>query len=279
MVVDTGRNRNKHSGVFVISSILIAVAALSVFVPSAFAEKSVYAGMEFFDWREYGGGSQLLEETGQRYVIGYERLTEGNLGLLLGYDARIYGNAVDYDGQTQSGVPITSKTDYFGWIIEPSAHFRTQPKWTGVYRLDYIFNLGIDHWTRDLKSTATAKGYKEIYTVIYFRIGAEAALPSKKGFHGGGGIKLPIDVYEKAFLSSAGFSRDPILKPAGGLSFYGTLGYRFMGRFNLSAYYESYRFNASPSVTAIYLPDATMRFIKQPESIQQNYGIKLSFYF
>lgn len=268
---------------------IIVFAIFCIFVSPGAAEKSIYAGAEQVRWREFAGGSKLLEESGQRYFIGLESLSEGDDGLLWGLDARVYGNRINYDGQTQDRVLLSTKTDYSGWLAEPAVHYRNTIL-TSRYCLDYILGLGMDSWNRVLKNSVDANGrpvfgYKEAYTVTYSRVGVKIKPSSKRknGIKGAAGVKLPIDIYEKAFISDAGYDRDPTLKPIGNLSFYGSIGYSMDFRsekgLDIALYYDSYSFMASPDVTMFNKNRNRWETVKQPDSEQQTIGLKINFYF
>ena len=138
-------------------TLAVFAALLTPGLPSvpASAEISVYGGMERFNWREFdASGAKLLEESGYRLFTGMESVAEGDAGLLLDYEGRIYGNNVDYDGQTQDGVPLNSRTSYFGLLAEIKPHYRMQPaRFKGSY-LDITSALGVDYWMWVLRDGA-----------------------------------------------------------------------------------------------------------------------------
>ena len=100
--------------------------------------------------------------------------------------------------------------------------------------------LGVDRWERKLTSFQT-----ETWRVIYLRAGAEYNTAAPKGFFGAAGIKYPIDTREDARAQELGFAANPKLKPGRAPSFYASAGYRFTPRWDVVAYYDSFRFKTS----------------------------------
>ena len=252
-------------------------------VPAS-AEISVYGGMERFNWREFdASGAKLLEESGYRLFTGMESVAEGDAGLLLDYEGRIYGNDVDYDGQTQDGVPLNSRTSYFGILAEIKPHYRTQPaRFKGSY-LDITSALGVDYWMRVLRDGAdqlgrSVSGYREEYLIMYVRLGLERRPRAPvRDWHAGVGIKYPVYTFEKAYLSRAGYDRDPVLRPGQDYSLYAKAGYRFDEKWSFSFYYDSYNFRKSPAVPA--LKGGVQYMVRQPESLQYTVGLMLNYHF
>lgn len=265
--------------------ILLAALFASCFasVPAS-AEISVYGGLEQFNWREFDvSGTELLEESGYRLFTGFETQPEGGSGFLLNYEGRIYGSAVDYDGQTQDGVPLNSTTGYAGVLAEVKPRFRFQPaKLDGNY-LDITSALGFDYWIRVLRDGTdqtgrSVSGFTEEYLIMYLRLGLERR-PSRpvKNWYAGFGIKYPFHTYEKAYISRTGFDRDTVLRPDPDYSLYAKFGYRFSEKWSFSFYYDSYNFRRSPSVPA---NKGNVKFlVSQPESLQYTLGFMFGYHF
>jgi len=265
------------------------VAVFFAFAGASAAETLVNAGVERFSWRELDtGGSKLLEETGQRLFVGADGVQEGESGLLLGFNARIYGNNVDYDGQTQSidpsqagGVSVKTTSQYFGYAVEFNPRVRTHPGFAAGHSLDYVLAIGYDTWVRNLKDSSDANGngvsgFKEEYEVLFVRLGMELRPEDRtKGWYGGAGIKKPIFTYEKVNLTSVGFSSNPVLRPGTDFSFYASAGYRYEGKWDFSLYYDSYTFKKSDDVTVI--SGSTAFAVHQPKSLQYTIGFKVGY--
>lgn len=121
-----------------------------------------------FDFKEYAGGERLVREHGTLYGLA-GGVRGGGHSLLMEAEFSWFGNDVTYDGQTQAGAPLRTRTDEqivdglgrIGW------RFRRQQ------RLQYqLFGgLGYRHWNRDIQSTSAADGVRETYTWWYATLG------------------------------------------------------------------------------------------------------------
>lgn len=263
---------------------VIALLATGIAYSPARAEWTVITGVEQFNWQEFDAdGERLLEETGYRYIAGLEKLTEGDAGLLLEMAGKVYGNWVNYDGQTQDGVPFTSKTGYAGLQFELKPLFRTKPGLLENHYLDYTAAFGIDYWFRDIHGGTditgrAVGGAREEYFITYLRLGFRLTPDSAANrWNGGGGLKYPVYTYEKAYLTLNGFDSDAILRPDPDFTLYGEAGYRFNERWSVSLLYDSYTFNKSATV-AVSKGGAPGE-VHQPKSVQQTIGLTVSYRF
>jgi len=229
-------------------------------------------GSEYFSWREYDGSSKLLEETGPRYFIGLEaENTQGN-DWVYGLRGRLYTGRVDYDGQTMSGTPVTTDTDYSGWSAEFdfTRHFvGTQPS-TAVDYWGLKLALGYDMWLRNIRDRGSVYGYEERYDVGYGRLGAVYTTGS--GWSMQGGLKLPLFTAEEVGLSRFAGLEDITLKPKPDYSLYASVNYRLDGRWSVGGYFDSYRFKSSDT-------DSLYGVFYQPKSQQDTIGFYLNYRF
>jgi hypothetical protein len=121
-----------------------------------------------FDYKEYDNGGRLDHEHGTLYGLtgGLQAAREA---LLLEGEISWFGNDVNYDGQTQDGVPVRTRTDER--ILDGQARvgwrFRRQDK----LQYQLYGGLGYRDWQRDIRSTPAAPGVKETYTWWYALIG------------------------------------------------------------------------------------------------------------
>lgn len=256
------------------NAVAACLASLLVVAGEATAanEWSLQFGIEDFRWREFEGGSRLLEESGTRYSlgIGIESPVSPDALTVLGVEGKLYFGTVGYDGQacnivTSVCVPSASDTDYNGLMGEAWIA-RRQPG-AGGGAFEVFGAAGIDGWRREVKSTATASGSTEDWTVFYGRAGA--------GWRTGSyalraGLKLPLAVNE-----STDFGVD--LEPKGRVSlfldFAGTVHESTRQSWAISAFYDSYRFAESDHV--IVSTNIGLVEIWQPESHQDVLGLRL----
>lgn len=132
-----------------------------------------------FAYKEFDAGGELLDrEDGvvPGVILGVSREWRD---LHLVVDFSHYGGDVDYDGQTQSGIPITTQTNAQFSSISFRAERRERTT-TGRAYGTYV-GLGYTRWVRDIESTRTAggtfvQGLLETYTWWTAEVGARVAL-------------------------------------------------------------------------------------------------------
>ncbi|HET7201545.1 MAG TPA: hypothetical protein VFI80_12100 [Burkholderiales bacterium] len=243
----------------------LLVLGLSVSV-LACADWSVFGDLEHFRWREETSPS--VTETGPMLGLGLRWRQERPAGFGLGFESRVYGGSVDYDGSLLfSGTPITGTTQYGGWRNELQANYRF-PGSPG----ELVLGLGYDYWNRQL----TFEQHEE-YSVAYLRLGFDVDRREPGAWFGGGGFKYPFSVDENAHFPDLGFTPNPRLKPKGEASLYAELGYRFAPAWSLAGYYEGYRFGESGDVL-VSDGTSTSAFF-QPKSSLDSFGLRLRYSF
>ena len=137
--------------------------------------------------------------------------------------------------------------------------------------LNLVAGLGVDYWQRTLPFTSQ----REDWTVLYARLGLETA--RWHGLFAGAGIKYPLQTDEDAHFMDAGFDQNPMLHPGRELSLYADIGFRVSRRWQLTGYYDSYRFAQSPMVP---LTSGSSAFIAyQPRSSMDVLGLRLEYFF
>jgi len=121
-----------------------------------------------FDYKEYDNGERLDHEHGTLYGLA-GGVQAGREALLLEGEFSWFGNDVNYDGQTQAGTPVRTRTDER--ILDGQARagwrFRRQDK----LQYQLYGGLGYRDWQRDITATPTATGVKETYTWWYALLG------------------------------------------------------------------------------------------------------------
>lgn len=228
---------------------------------------------EYYTWTEYPSDTTgTPKESGPRFAIHLNWTADRDEGSLLGYRGKVYFGRVNYDTFTQmTNTPVTTDTRYAGMAHEGQLIFRTDAL---GHKLDYIGGMGWDYWRRNIGSSAQV----EDYSVLYLRGGLNLDQPARQpGFHGGGGLKLPVWITEDAHLKDQGYYTNPTLMPEINISLYGELGYRFNRRFDISGYYDSWRFRQSG---AVVVRDASGAWgIWQPRSSMHALGLRALFSF
>jgi hypothetical protein len=105
----------------VVFVLLMAVTCIIItFSAAAYGsnEFDVYLKGESFTWKEFDDrGDQLLKESGPVFGVGGSAKWDIK-SLFIKLKGELFGGTVNYDGQTQSGLPVETDTDYLGGVIE-----------------------------------------------------------------------------------------------------------------------------------------------------------------
>lgn len=251
-------------------------------------------GIESFQWKEFGtDGGQLLKESGPRFTFGarVDNFLQSNVPVIYGIDGKLYLGQVDYDGQTQSGIPASTDTDYFGFNIEAMAGRR----YHGTTTVDIVAAVGLDTWVRDLKNGTTITGQptvgvEEEYFILYGRLGPGflfrgASVTTYLQF----GVKYPFYTDEHVNLSAIGFDNDVDLEPGKDISGYLVLRLQpahpsGRSQFSFKLYYDSFRFDrSSTEIVTTSNPfacdGASVCGVLQPESEMDVLGAQFEYVF
>ncbi len=265
-----------------------SLVVLSLLIPmSSFAaplDFGAKAGLEHFLWEEFDtDGSKLLDESGVRYMLsgflGNTLRTKKNF--IYHADAKIYFGSVDYDGQTQDRVPVTSDSNYTGFMVEGEVGYRAGNA-NGNFAWDIVGRGGFDSWVRQIDNSTdvtgrSVRGATEQYIILNLRAGTGPYWQAGK-WQGRiiGGFKLPFLTSERIRKEDSGFDDDVVLEPKGRvspfLSFYNYVRLNDKLLFTIEAFYDSYRFDASdPEIVGDH---GDTILVWQPKSSQDNYGLQ-----
>ena len=229
----------------------------------ASADWSLNAGIENFRWKE--STTPAVKESGLRMTVGLSWRQTKEPGVSAGYDLKAYRGDVDYTGATLfGGIPVSDETRYRGWSHELLGIWRPAG---GAF--DVVLAGGVDSWERRIPATAQ----QEDWLTIYVKLGMAYNALARQGVVGTLGVKYPAWTRENAHFETVGGLNNPKLRPGKEPSLYGSLGYRFNPKWDVIAYYDSFRFKASNTV-AVALPAAT-GFFFQPESKMDIFGVKV----
>ncbi|MFW5975535.1 MAG: hypothetical protein ACOCP6_02120 [Desulfosalsimonas sp.] len=257
-------------------TVIAAAALLAAAMPASgfCTDFEVYGKIEHFRWKEYDGGSELLEESGPVYSVG--GIADFPLAEPVSVKLRgeLFGGSVDYDGETQppESYPVTTDTDYLGAKLEADLGWDITV--TEKLTLTPFAGIGARLWERDIQSalfldesTQTvkiARGVTEQWRNYYTRAG----LSGNRSFAGQwtgffkAGFKIPV--YTENVVEST------VLEPGNRLSGFAELGLE-SGMFKITLFYEGLRFSKSDRV---YFYDGTnYGYMYQPESEADIFGI------
>lgn len=246
--------------------------ASALFSSFAFAGWESGAGVEQYSWEETLQNPPLSsKENGSRYALHLKWVESSDSSLLYSYKAKLYSGHVQYDTYTQfTYVPVSTQTDYNGMTHEGQLISRSS---VGNYQLDYIGGLGWDSWRRTINTNQI-----EDYSIWFLRTGVSLDQPMQgTGFHGSGGLKLPIRTSEDAHLDSGGYDSNPQLAPGKRFSLYAELAYRTGKYWDIVGYYDSWRFSQSDPVTTT--SGSSLYSIVQPQSSMSTLGLKAMYSF
>ncbi|ROR32607.1 hypothetical protein [Inmirania thermothiophila] len=144
---------------------------------------SLEAAAGAFVWREEDAhGRRILEERGPvlSLALVHDNLGRGAPGLIFHARAALWGGEVDYDGETQDGTPLVTRTGYRGWEVAYGIGRRAAPG--PRLRLDLMATAGYAGWRRRLGDGVDARGrsavgYVERYRVPWVRLAAGVGVP------------------------------------------------------------------------------------------------------
>jgi hypothetical protein len=249
---------------------VVAALLFALFSAGAYAGWSISADLESFKWDE--AGTPSVTEKGARYGLSWAFEQQRETGWQWAYRGQFRRGTVDYTGAFLfSGQPVTARTRYTGVLNEAQGSYRF-PQPVGF---ELLGGLGYDYWERNI-----LPDQREDYGVVFVRLGLNIDPRAERGWFGGGGMKLPVYVYENAHLDELGFDQNEKLHPKGEWSFYAQAGYRFTPRWSLIGYYDGYRFGESKSVRATSSSSPGTQFLLfQPASTVDSFGLKLQYDF
>lgn len=168
----------------------------------AHADYQFRASLEglYFDYEEADETGPLNAETG--WLPGLSLDMNKTLGSFrVGLDAGLYRGSVEYDGQTQGGADLQTRTEQ--QVYRVAGYLQWQPRES---RYGLYARLGYWQWQRDIQPTAGTSGLFERYHWQFIEAGLNAILwQSQKG-------SLSLDI-GYAHIYDAGLEVD--LRPFG----------------------------------------------------------------
>ena len=248
----------------------IACCAAPVYADSL-DELTPYLSAQYFTWREFQGGKQLLKESGALFaggvVVEYLPAAQSAVSLALRGRSELFGGVVNYDGETIGPNPVPLQTDvtYFGTRQELDLGCRYS---AGNWMLEPFGGAGHRWWIRDLQG---GSGYTEYWQTLYLRAGARGSYrpDPELSFFAEGGAKRPWYTGNSIDFAGTGWTT---FHPGAQWSGFGELGARYQ-HLKLGLSYEGFRFSASP-VRQV----GTGRFL-QPNSTSDLIGLNLGWSF
>ncbi len=237
-------------------------------------ETCLYVKAEQFVWKEFEGGTRLLKESGPRFGLGIFRHYEKNR-LTFRPMAEVYGGRVDYDGQTQAGVPVAVDTNYVGGKIGLDAGGVVTPD--SAIRLEPFAGVRGEYWERDIESAVNAAGYRERWESATLRAGlrGESGPGSRRArLFGEAALQWPFWAANRADFPGVGEVK---VRPEGLLGWSAEGGVK-AGPVRVALFYEKVRFSKSEPV-AVPLGGGAALLLLQPDSDYYVYGVSAGWLF
>lgn len=237
----------------------------------------VYGVIEDFTWKEFDlAGSRLVTESGRRGGVGFAYAVDFSSGLTLRPRLEVIGGQVDHDGQTQTGTPVFSDTNYVGARFEIDLGGKLGDRFT----VEPFGGLGIRTWWREINDSldingAYAAGSTEEWSMMYGRLGLRVSLRVSDNlnlFFEGAGV-LPWYSENKPYLTDVGYLKDPVLEPKARTTYVAEAGVRYRV-FRISAFYETLRFDASDPEVVYTIITSLPETVDQPRSEANLFGVR-----
>ena len=243
----------------------------------------VYLQVKGYNWKEYDGGRELLEESGPLFGIGL-RVDPNPLRLSFEGKLEAYFGEVSYDGETFDGEPVDDRTAYTGGLGEFDVTF---PAWVNAAksRACLLFAGGGAHvWQRDLGQSNEDLGYTEEWMMFYGRLGGGfyTVEGGRVASYVAGGLKLPFYTSNGVSVEDAETTQDVTLEPKGQPGPFleaGWCGKKYFA----NAFYEYIEMDTSDPETITVSPlggPVDVPFtLYQPESHVHTFGVNVGMYF
>ncbi len=239
----------------------IIVLALTAFVvfSSVYARQAVAGELDVYGtashwlWKEFGPNNErLLEESGWVPGIGFSCDTKFESQIIFRQRTELFRGRIDYDGQTQSGVPVTTTTDYLG--IDVRGELGVERNLTDPWLIEPFTGLGIRAWQRDINNGVTAtggavQGYTERWRTVHVLLGMRTTIRQSAimRFYGEAGAKIPLYNENYVYLSDIGAGSNVSLEPGKQVSYFAEIGVKYR-RLRAGLFYEDFRFPRSDNV-------------------------------
>jgi len=239
------------------------------------------AGVELYRWQEFDdSGTRLLTESGPRlfFLAAINNTDRPRNGFIYEATLKGYTGNVDYDGQDNNNIFISSKSMYSGFAIDLNGGVRIADK----FDMDVLAGIGINVWRREIKDDQNAQGslvsgITEDYDIQYLTLAI--GLPQRYANADGYlkvGLKRPYSTRED--VDNFNVTLSPGKKVSGIIS------YKLIFDANsnnlissIMFYYDGFRF--SKSQDEVTLINNVPNQVRQPKSSQDVIGVAIGHLF
>lgn len=256
---------------FMVPLMLLCLHATPFAAAESTIADQVQVRYESFTWREYdSNGRQLLEESGYRVGLQWDRASTRSTAPSWSTRVTAYLGDVDYDGRTQLGTPIDSTTEYHGLRAEAllGLPLAIQP---GLDVTPFA-GLGGHTWLRRLDNTGgfAETGYDEWWVHAYGLLGLDARWQRHAyTWQARAGLRFPGHAWIQYDFTLPDGTDDAQVDTDHAPAWFGELGVTTAGGYVLTAFAERITYERSGSKTY----GAVSVF--QPESETTSYGLTL----
>jgi hypothetical protein len=205
---------------------------------------ALYGQIENFEWKESDDGDQLLKESGPLAGIGANADIDSRSGFHLEGLSEVLLGRVDYDGATQSGIPVDSETKYLMFLAQ--ADILIPLNVTSSFVIGPYAGAGARLWRREIEDEGDALGYVEDWSSYYGMIGIRATAKVTRPIELFGRIAVKMPFYNRVQydFSNLGGPDDVDVEPGEEASPYIEAGVT-IGHFTLAGFYEEMKFSES----------------------------------
>ncbi|NOX76965.1 MAG: hypothetical protein GXP17_10215, partial [Gammaproteobacteria bacterium] len=254
-----------------------AMLPTSVYSTSSDAYLNFGIGLQNFGYKEFDTQNVLLDrEDGllPGLVMEFGKNWQ-SVSLALRFER--FDGPVNYDGQTQAGTALVTKTDERITTVETQLRFKL--KQFPQHDVMLIAGLGYREWRRNIRATNTTSRLFEVYRWNYLSLGGAATLWRRGQWSGGIDVRWLRPVRPNISVNVIGFDEINLdLKPRNSarVSFPFHMGTMAGQSWMLTPYWESWYFERSEEkrLTMEGMPSAFV--VSEPRSETNILGITLS---
>lgn len=227
-----------------------------------------------FDYRELDDNDeQLNREHGP--LPGFSLNMDNRvLGVLMTGEFSLYVSDVQYDGQTQSGIPVESRTDTFIYDFSLSITHILSGRSLLPERIYY--GMGYRHWDRNIRDTETdtgvpVMGLHEVYRLPYVLLGSRWNLFNTESVNGSINLRVIHTVASEMFVNLfEGTTLDLGEKFGGRASIVFTSASNRRKNYFIETFYELWQIGKSDTEF-----NSGLGYIYEPRSTTNNIGINI----
>ncbi|MBI3609605.1 MAG: hypothetical protein HY204_02750 [Nitrospirae bacterium] len=228
-----------------------------------------------FGYKEFNDGRRLDREDG--LLPGIAGAITRRRGDWFGsWEASYHTGNVLYDGQTQSGLSLRTRTDeeLMDLALQIGHGLRA-----GKYPANVLYaGLGYHRWKRDIRSTSDVTGLFEVYDWWYGILGLKGTFYSTDKIQWGADLRLIRTITPKIIIDFKGLydrARLNLDERFGGrLSLPWRYQYRENTAFDFEPYLESWNLGRSPT-KLLTRNGAVVGSVFEPKSETRNYGLTI----